>query len=150
MKPEDRAIAPQLPSGRAAVVMRMTSAVALGLAVAAAIGLVVLRIVHCFKPNLLRWSVKSAFPLILTGIAFAALQFVLQRTRPQILLGLMVALAFMLWGAEQFVSNQVVASFMDDIVVLLFVLDLSIVIYAHLKPGAHSVGNELPFDEPGE
>jgi hypothetical protein len=38
----------------------------------------------------------------------------------------------------------------DDVVVLLFVLDLSIVIYWHLNPGVHPVGKELPFDEAGE
>jgi hypothetical protein len=59
----------------------------------------------------------------------------------------MVAVAFILWGIEQFLSNRAMAVFLDDIVVLLFVLDLSIVIYGHLKPGAPSVGKESPFDE---
>jgi hypothetical protein len=35
-------------------------------------------------------------------------------------------------------------------VVLLFVIDLSLVIYGHLKPGVHPAGKELPFDEPGQ
>jgi hypothetical protein len=43
-----------------------------------------------------------------------------------------------------------VVSFIDDMVVLLFVIDLSIVIYGRLKPGVHPVGEELPFDESGE
>jgi hypothetical protein len=62
----------------------------------------------------------------------------------------MVAAAFILWGTEQLLSNQAVVSFINDIVVLLFVLDLSIVIYGHLKPDIHPLSKELPFDEPGE
>jgi peptidoglycan/LPS O-acetylase OafA/YrhL len=150
MKADGRSEAHRFASSRGAAVLRVVSAVALGLAVISAIGVVALRLVHCFQPNLLAGVLKSAVSLILIGVAFASLQFVLQRTLRQILLGLMVAAAFILWGAEQFVSNQAIASFMDDVVVLLFVLDLSIVIYGHLKPGRHSTGQDLPFDDPDE
>jgi hypothetical protein len=136
--------------GRVALVLRATSAVSLALALLAAICILILRLIRFLQPNLLSWTLKSAIPLILIGIAFASLQFVLPRTRRQILLGLMVALAFILWGVEQFLLNQAMASFVDDVVVFLFVLDLSLVIYEHLKPGAHPVRKELPFDEPGE
>jgi hypothetical protein len=149
-KGEDSTIAHEHAFGHAAEVLRIVSAMALGLAVVAAVGIVTLRLIHYFQPTLLPWALKSAVPLILIGVAFASLQFVLPRTRRQILLGLMVALAFILWGTEQFLSNPAIASVIDDIVVLLFVLDLSIVIYGHLKPGAHPVGRELPFDEAGE
>jgi len=140
-KPRERAL------GLGARVLRLISAIALGLAFLAAIGVLVLRLVHCVKPDLLPWTIKSAYPLILIGVAFAALQFVLPRTKQQILLGLMVAAAFILWGAEQFISNQAIASFIDDVVVFLFVFDLSLVIYGHLKPGVHPASKELPFDE---
>jgi hypothetical protein len=133
-----------------AVVLRGISAIAFGLAVFTAIGIVALRLIHSFQPDLLPWTLKSAIPLILIGVAFASLQFVLPRSRRQILLGLMVALAFILWGAEQFLANQAIASFIDDVVVLLFVLDLSIVICGQLKSGAHAAGKELPFEEAGE
>jgi hypothetical protein len=150
IKADGHTKARQFASGRAAVMLRVISALALALAVFAAIVLVTLRLIHCFQPDLLTWPVKSAIPLILIGIAFATLQFVLPRTRAQIGLGLSVAAAFILWGTEQFLSNPAIASFIDDIVVLLFVLDLSIVIYGHLKPSAHPISKELPFDEPGE
>jgi len=150
MKADERTEAHQFASSRAAVVARVISAIALGLAIFAAISIVTLRLIHYIQPNLLPWNLKSAIPLILIGVAFGSLQFILPRTRRQILLGLMVAVAFILWGTEQFLSNQAIASFIDDIVVLLFVLDLSIVIYGHLKPGVHAVSKELPFDEPGE
>jgi hypothetical protein len=41
-----------------------------------------------------------------------------------------------------------VVSFMDDVVVFLFVLDLGIVIYGQLKPGNHASSSELPLDSP--
>lgn len=63
-------------------------------------------------------------------------------------LGFLVALAFILWGGEQFVPNPGMVAFMDDVVVFLFVLDLGIVIYGHLKPGNHAAGSELPLDSP--
>ena len=140
----------KLAFGSGVVVLRVISAIALGLGIFAATSIVILRLLHCFQPNLLPWTLKSAIPLILIGVAFAALQFTLARTRRQILLGLMVATAFILWGTEQYLSNQVIVSFIDDMVVFLFVLDLSIVIYGHLKPGIHPVTKELPFDEPSE
>jgi len=149
MNADEHAEGDDFASSRGTMVLRAISVIALGLAVCSAIILATLRLIHCFQPNLLPWSLKSAIPLILIGIAFASLQFAVLRTRAQILLGLMVAAAFILWGVEQFVSNQSIASLIDDLVVLLFVVDLGIVIYGHLKPGAHPVSKELPFDELG-
>ncbi len=130
------------------IVLRAVSALALGLAVSSAVLLVALRLLHCAQPHLFPWTLKSAVPLISIGVAFASFQFVVSRTRAQIVLGLLVALAFILWGAEQFVSNRAIVAFMDDLVVFLFVLDLGIVIYGHLKPGTHADSSELPLDSP--
>jgi hypothetical protein len=138
----------QLASGRVVLMLRVISAIAFGLAITSAIVIVIAHLVHCFNPGFVPWTLKSAVPLILIGTAFASLQFALPRTRGQMLLGLMVALAFILWGTEQFLSDQSIVSLIDDVVVLLFVIDLSIVILGHLKPGFHPVSNELPFDEP--
>jgi hypothetical protein len=149
IKADERAQAHQFESGRAALAPRVICAIALGLAICSVVIVVTVRLIRCFQPDLLPWTLKSAIPLILIGIAFASLQFALPRTHAQILLGLMVSAAFILWGAEQFLSNPAIVAFIDDIVVLLFVMDLSIVIYGHLKPGVHPVSKELPFDEPG-
>jgi hypothetical protein len=123
------------------------SAVALGLAVCSAILLVALRLIHLAQPNLLLWPLKSAIPLILIGVAFASMQFALPRTRTQFALGFVVSAAFIGWGFEQFLSNRALISLIDDFVVFLFVLDLSIVIYSHLKPGGGQGNEDLPFDE---
>src|SRR5580692_10347557 len=93
------------------LVLRTTSAIALGLALSTGVLLIAFRIFHCFQPDLFPWTLISAVPLILIGIAFACLQFVVSRSRSQRLLGLLVSLAFILWGTEQFLSNRAVVSF---------------------------------------
>jgi hypothetical protein len=124
---------PQFALGRVAIVPQIISAIAVVLAISAAFLLIALRLIHCIQPNLLPWTIKSAIPLILIGIAFASFQFAVPRSRIQILLGLIVAVAFILWGLEQFLSNPAVVSVIDDLVVFLFVLDLGIVICGSLK-----------------
>jgi hypothetical protein len=76
---------------------------------------------------------RSGIPLILIGLSFASLQFAVRRTPSQCILGLSVSAAFILWGIEQFLPNQAMVSFLDDVVVFLFVLDLGIVICGLLK-----------------
>ena len=78
-------------------------------------------------------SLKSAVPLIAIGISYSILIITLRRTLGQRLVGIFMGLAFVLWGLEQFLSDQAVISFMDDIVVFLFVVDLSIVIRQNLR-----------------
>ena len=76
---------------------------------------------------------KSAVPLIAIGISYLFLILSLRRTLGQRLVGISVGLAFVLWGLEQFLTDQAWISFIDDVVVFLFVVDLSIVIRDNLK-----------------
>ena len=78
-------------------------------------------------------SLKSAVPLIAIGISYSLLIIILRQTLGQRIVGIFMGLAFVLWGAEQFLRDQAVISFMDDIVVFLFVVDLSIVIRQNLR-----------------
>jgi len=71
---------------------------------------------------------KSAIPLVAIGVSYACLSVTLRRTLWQHLFGIFMGLAFVLWGLEQFLTDREVISFIDDIVVFLFVTDLSIVI----------------------
>ena len=73
-------------------------------------------------------SIKSGIPLIAIGISYFALVLTLPRTPGQVLVGLLMGLAFVFWGLEQFLTNRALISFIDDCVVFLFVADLSIVI----------------------
>jgi hypothetical protein len=78
-------------------------------------------------------SLKSGVPLIAIGDSYFFLIVTLRRTLGQRLVGILIGMAFMLWGSEQFLSNQAVISFIDDVVVFLFVVDLSIVIRHNLR-----------------
>jgi hypothetical protein len=130
------------------MLLRMITAVTLVLAISSAVLLVALRLIHCFRPDLFPVALKSAVPLMLVGAAFGFFQFTASRTLRQVLLGLIVAAAFILWGTEQFLSNPAMVALIDDLVVFFFVLDLSVVIYGHLKPQSLSGAPELPFDAP--
>jgi hypothetical protein len=79
------------------------------------------------------WTLKSAIPLIAIGISYVSLIATIPRTAAQRVLGFLVGLAFVLWGMEQFMRDQKWISLIDDIVVLLFVLDLSLVIGENLR-----------------
>jgi hypothetical protein len=129
---------PPPPSSAAAapiaVALRLLTAASLLLALLSATLLLALRVVHQFNPGLLAWPLKSAIPLILVGVSFALLQFAAPSSRSGMILGLLASLAFILWGAEQYVSNQALVALMDDLVVFLFVFDLGIVIYGRLRP----------------
>ena len=115
-----------------AAVLRILSAVALATAFASAAGILILDGIHWLRPDL-SWKVKSALPLICIGVSYALLQFTVPRTLREFCLSLAVSLAFVLWGVEQFVPAPQIASRIDDLVVFLFVLDLSIVIRGQLR-----------------
>ena len=76
---------------------------------------------------------RSAIPLVAIGISYFALITSLRRTFGQRLAGISIGLAFVLWGLEQFLNDKAVISFIDDVVVFLFVVDLSIVVRRNLR-----------------
>ena len=126
--------------------LRKASAIVGSLALITAILLIAIRILKLVAPNLAPWTLKSAFPLMLVGFAFAFLQFAIPRSRTQLTLGFVVSAAFILWGLEQFLSNPALVAAIDDLVVFFFVLDLSLVIFGHLTPNKRGKDNELPLD----
>jgi hypothetical protein len=132
----------QATAKRGSRLLRAMCLVTFSLAFASAVLVVALRLIHCSRPNLISWNLKSAIPLMLAGLSFACLQFVIPRTRAQVTLGLAVSAAFILWGIEQFVSSRAAAAVIDDIVVFLFVFDLSLVIRGHLKTNSDMPGTE--------
>jgi hypothetical protein len=97
------------------------------LSMAALGGLDLLRLCGVPTPAL-PWAAKSAIPLIAIGFSYICLILTESRTPLQRLLGTSVGVAFMLWGTEQYLSDRVLAAFIDDLVVILFVLDLSLVV----------------------
>jgi hypothetical protein len=111
--------------------LRVLSAVALAFAVVTAFSVIALDAAH-WRHLGASWQVKTALPLIGIGVSYALLQFTLPRTLTEFCLSLAVSLAFILWGAEQFMHTAWIIALVDDFVAFLFVLDLGIVIRGHL------------------
>jgi DNA replication protein DnaC len=106
---------------------------ALWVAILAASFLMARHALPMFLGSELGISLKSAVPLMAIGISYFILILTLRRTLGQRLVGIFIGLAFVLWGLEQFLRDQTAISFIDDVVVFLFVVDLSIVIRHNLR-----------------
>lgn len=118
---------------RLRALLRLVSAITFGLAGTSACIVVVLDALHFFQPQVLPLRIKSAFPLMFVGLSYGCLQFTIPRTWKELALGLAVGSAFVLWGVEQFIGPPAVVALIDDLVMFLFVMDLSIVIRGRLK-----------------
>jgi hypothetical protein len=120
-----------------AVALRFLSGLALVFAFVSAAAILALDAAHWLRPEI-SWKIKSALPLIGIGVSYASLQFTMPRTRAEFWFGLAASLAFILWGAEQFIHAPGIAALIDDVVVFLFVLDLSVVIRGRLRRGSRA------------
>src|SRR6267142_960556 len=75
----------------------------------------------------------GALSFMLIGASYVGLQ--LSSTRPvnETLKELLLGIAFLLWGAEQFLPPSRWVTVMDTLVVLIFVTDLSLIIFQRLR-----------------
>jgi hypothetical protein len=111
------------------------SAVALIAAFASAVLVLIpdVLLVIGIDPRTFPIHLRSSTPLIMIGLSYFFVQITLQRTLLQHVLCILVAVAFVLWGLEQFLTNTTAIKIIDDIVVFLFVLDLAFVIRERLQ-----------------
>ena len=82
----------------------------------------------------------GALPLILIGFSYISLQLSGKRQPVERAKGLLLGLAFVLWGGEQFLPPSEWVTVMDSLVITIFVVDLALIINVHLKRG----DQELP------
>lgn len=91
----------------------------------------------------LRYSVThqrtAAVPLILIGLSYISLQFSARRQRAERVKGILLGVAFVLWGAEQLLPPTSLVTVMDASVVTIFVVDLSLIIVEHLRRKDHDL-----------
>ena len=78
-------------------------------------------------------AVISALPLILIGAAYVLLQLVLRPHPKELVQRLLLGLAFILWGISQLLPPGQVANVIGDLVIMLFVVDLGLINFAHLR-----------------
>jgi hypothetical protein len=116
--------------------LRALSSGALWVAILTASFIILRHAVPLVMESPLPISLKSGVPLMAIGISYCIFILTVRRTPGQRLVGIFMGLAFVLWGLEQFLRDRALISFIDDVVVFLFVVDLSIVIRQSLKSGA--------------
>jgi hypothetical protein len=75
----------------------------------------------------------GALSLMLIGASYVCLQLSSRRRWTETFKGVMLGVAFLLWGSEQFLSPSVWVTAMDSLIVLIFVVDLSLIIVDRLK-----------------
>jgi FtsH-binding integral membrane protein len=75
----------------------------------------------------------GALAFILIGAAFVVLQFCSRKPLRENLKELLVGIAFLLWGSEQFLPSSRWVTAIDVVVVLIFVVDLSLIIFQRIR-----------------
>lgn len=79
----------------------------------------------------------AAFPLLLVGLSYISFQLSARRPLGEMVKGLFLGLAFVLWGAEQLLPPSSTVTLMDEAVVTIFVVDLSLITAEHLQRKDH-------------
>jgi hypothetical protein len=78
-------------------------------------------------------QLMGALPLIAIGLAYVAFQLGAGRCRGEKAKGMLLGLAFVLWGGEQFLPPSAWVTVLDDFVITIFVVDLALIIIERLK-----------------
>jgi hypothetical protein len=73
--------------------------------------------------------------LLLIGSAYIALQGGAGQKGAETAKGVLLGLAFVLWGSEQFLPAGPTATGIDGVVIAIFVVDLSLMIWRRLRTG---------------
>jgi hypothetical protein len=74
--------------------------------------------------------------LMLAGASFVCLQLSTGARRADVLKGILLGLAFVLWGGEQYLPPGPWVTAIDSVVIVIFVADLGLVIRGSLVPPA--------------
>ncbi|HEX3890167.1 MAG TPA: hypothetical protein VHX90_04885 [Verrucomicrobiae bacterium] len=75
----------------------------------------------------------GAVCFMLVGASYLSLLLSLRRPWREKFKEMLLGIGFLLWGCEQFLPPDSLATVMDSMVVLIFVTDLSLVIVNHLR-----------------
>ena len=81
-----------------------------------------------------RWAdLISALPLLAVGLSFVVMQWIIRPQRTELFRNLLLAATFILWGAVQLMTKNVLAKKLGDLVIALYVVDLAWPIVAKLN-----------------
>ena len=76
---------------------------------------------------------SSALSLMLIGASYIGLQLSSRLPPNEMLKGVFLGSAFLLWGSEQFLPPSRWVTVIDSAVILIFVVDLGIIIFQRLR-----------------
>ena len=75
----------------------------------------------------------GALSLMLIGASYISLQLTVRQRLDETLKKVLLGVAFLFWGGEQFLPASPWVTAMDSLVVIIFVVDLGLIIVEHLK-----------------
>ena len=113
-------------------VLRVLSIVSLIVAVIAAVGLLLIDLVHRFDSPL-KHQQASAIALMAVGAAYVFVHLLGRLSRGVRLRAVLLGGAFFIWGAEQFMKPGSSVTAIDCVIILIFVFDLGSSVSARLK-----------------
>jgi hypothetical protein len=115
-----------------AKLLRWLSTIFFILALAGIATLLAFDVLNRLKPTPIHQR-AGALSFMLIGASYISLQLGTRRRWSETLKGVMLGVAFLLWGGEQFLPPSLWVTAMDSLVVLIFVVDLSLIIVGRLK-----------------
>jgi hypothetical protein len=74
----------------------------------------------------------GSLPFIFIGISFICYQLSLHGPWRQRIKGLLLGLAFALWGSEQFLHASIWLTLLDNLVIAIFIVDLGLIVGGHV------------------
>jgi len=101
-------------------------------AIAAMLTLLVADVLNALSPTKLHHH-AGALAFMLIGSSYVALQISLHRPPMEKIKAILLGMAFLFWGSGQFLPPSLFATAMDTAVVVIFVVDLSLIIFENLK-----------------
>jgi hypothetical protein len=84
-------------------------------------------------------NLLGAAPLVLVAVAYLAYQAVLRPSRAELFRAVLLALAFLLWAANQYWPLHPMATLWNDLAIALFVLDVFFVLIGWPAAGGQEV-----------
>jgi hypothetical protein len=125
--------------------LRLLTMVLVGLAVACSIGFLISD-TKMHIPLGLSASAISAASLLLIGVSFLIVQAMLRPRWTELAKNVLLASAFVLWGAVQLMAKNALSKKLGDVVIALYVLDLAWVIIASVNSAGPIRPSSLKYD----
>jgi hypothetical protein len=89
-------------------------------------------ILHHLRFSLLHQRL-DAWPLTMIGLSYIALNLAGNLSRADRIKGIIMGVAFLLWGGEQLIPPSRISTVMDEGAVTIFVVDVTFIIWSRIR-----------------